>query len=210
MPLSQRRFILALRSNWIPSSSAYELVGGYPVKWDASGNILWQWSTNQSQPNSLGITPDGTQAYVVMHNTTASRFFTVDPLTGNVLSQRAFGTQTIVIIEQYMWEGSFYNLNGSGSMNVSSDAVYLFDDYSEKYVNGSNPKPNQSPSYIAKLDLSGNQVWFRAYQTVSSSRCPVEQRTHGQRTCLLGAQNQLVMAYSAQLITFSTVDGSVM
>jgi hypothetical protein len=46
---------------------------------------------------------------------------------------------------------------------VGADAVYVAGKYNNTYANGSSTPPSIATDFVAKLDTSGKQLWFRQF-----------------------------------------------
>jgi hypothetical protein len=80
---------------------------------------------------------------------------------------RKFATQTATLdaAEGETWTGKF---DAPTVLRVTSDAIYIAGVYTNSYQNGSSPPPGTRPDYVARLDLTGQQLWFRQFLTQPS------------------------------------------
>lgn len=82
-------------------------------------------------------------------------------LDGSAIWYRQGATQTATIeaTEGVKWTGSFTTLNAA--LGVAADGIYISGVYANQYQNGSVARPTTRPISIARLDTSGQQIWFR-------------------------------------------------
>ena len=122
-----------------------------------------------------------------------------------VTTAQTLGKRTVVLnaAEGSMWQGNFYS---PSRMVATRDAVYMSGIYMNTYINGSNPKPNNTVTYLVKIDAAtGNQVWAHLYGAPSTN-------TYIQTPFIelgLGVSGQLIANVDGRLLLrLSTVDGS--
>ena len=172
---------------------------------DTAGALIWASTTVIDL--DMTSSPDGsiiasTTPYLSMNARTFVRF---SPITGAVTTAQTLGKRTVVLnaAEGSMWQGNFYS---PSRMVATRDAVYMSGIYMNTYINGSNPKPNNTVTYLVKIDAAtGNQVWAHLYGAPSTN-------TYIQTPFIelgLGVSGQLIANVDGRLLLrLSTVDGS--
>jgi hypothetical protein len=123
---------------------------------------------NISGPYAIAVSPDGASVYDWTNNPVVS-IEKRDATTGAVLWRRGFATQTATLnaVEQQTWTGQFEG--DTPVMVAANDALYLSASYGDTYKNGSSPIPSVTPNYVARLDSTGQQVWFRQFEAYASA-----------------------------------------
>ncbi len=158
---------------------------------------------NISGPLALAVTPDGSGVYDWANgpDTIEKR----DATTGAVLWTRGFATQTATLnaIEGQTWKGQF-----SGStpiMVASSDSLYLAGTYTNSYMNGSSPIPSTAPAFVARLDSTGQQIWFRQFRATISGTTV---RDLQPSALALTQQGKLLVASGSTVFFLNAADGT--
>ena len=142
------------------------------MKLDPSFATLWatvyDGSAASIMPTNVAALADGSGLY---DYETSVGLVKRDPAAGAGVWSRAFATQTATLdsVEGETWKGQF---TGTPIMLVTSDSIYLAGSYQNTYMNGSSPPPATSPGYVARLDLTGMQIWFRQFQRMPNPNAP--------------------------------------
>lgn len=71
-------------------------------------------------------------------------------------------------VEGVIWKGFFQRCEG---LVVVDDAVFIHGIHSDKFQNGSTPRPDEVSRFVARYDLSGNRVWFKLF-AIDGMRSP--------------------------------------
>lgn len=175
---------------------------------NTEGTLVWA-STTTTDP-SVASSPDGSivVSTTTRFSTTGRTFVRFNSTTGTVATVQTLGERTVVLnaTEGAMWKGTFYL---PSLMVATDDAVYMSGSYMNTYVNGSNPKQNNTVTYLVKIDAAtGKQVWAHLYgDPVDKSYIESSFIVLG-----LGAHGQLIVNISSSgnggLRRLNTVDGS--
>jgi hypothetical protein len=83
-------------------------------------------------------------------------------------------TETLDPVEGVTWTG----MGGVSDLVATGDSVYLVGRFQNHYMNGSRPRPDTTPGFVTRLDLSGNQIWFQEIQ-FDSDTSPVNPTSFG-------------------------------
>jgi hypothetical protein len=132
------------------------------------------WSVGPARPQiiNVAVLPDGSAAYTVeLDDGNDYALVKRDSSTGAAIWSRSFGTQmaNLNAVEGEVWNGRFSTVGAQMWMLASADAIYLAGTYNNAYVNGSSPPPGSTPAFVARLDLTGQQLWFRQYRISSQA-----------------------------------------
>ncbi len=173
-----------------------------------------EWNQHLVGVSNLALTPDGTALYTTEQGaenpTTLAIEFNLnkrDPSTGAIVWRRPFGTATATLnaVEQKTWTGAF--VTNSATMLVTSDAIYLAGLYTNTYKNGSTPIPSNMTGYVDRLDLTGQQQWFR--QIVSSTNPALPNADTPLATSALAITGTQLLVYQGGLAFFlNATDGT--
>jgi hypothetical protein len=181
---------------WSSSTSPRQTVGRSV---SASGVLVDSAPVNQTgistlfSQRAIGFGPDEKSVYAWVPSGYNFKLVRM-ALDGTVLWYRKGGlpSATIDPVEGVVWQGAFQATGADPMrMTASKDSIYISGFYQNSYMNGSSPRPTTTPGFVARLDLTGKQIWFQEFQFKQDTKNVDPQQTASMVT-VVGADDNPV------------------